>query len=72
MLASFVNTDVTIGSTTNPTVNITLDQCYFKELAVKKAPKDLIYQTLKFSATYSLTNSEMIKILLTNTVSGSY
>jgi hypothetical protein len=72
MSASFVNTDVTIGSTANPALTITLDQCYFKELAIKKAPKDLIYQTLKFTATYSLTNSEMIKILLTNTVSGTY
>jgi hypothetical protein len=72
MSVALVNTDVTIGSTTNPALTITLDQCYFKELAIKKAPKDLIYQTLKFTATYSLTNSEMIKILLTNTVSGTY
>jgi hypothetical protein len=72
MSIALVNTDVTIGSATNPTLAITLDQCYFKELAIKKSPKDLIYQTLKFSATYSLANSEMIKMILTNTKSGTY
>jgi hypothetical protein len=32
----------------------------------------VVYQTLKFTATYSLANSEMIKAVLTNTVSGTY
>ena len=72
MLVSLVNTDVTIGSASNPSLVISLDQCYFTELAIKKTPKDVVYQTLKFTATYSLANSEMIKAVLTNTVSGTY
>jgi hypothetical protein len=72
LYVTLVNTDVTIGSSTNPSLLISLDQCFFKELAIKKSPKDLIYQSLKFNATYSLANSEMIKLLLTNTKSGTY
>jgi hypothetical protein len=72
MLLNIVNTDVTIGSTTNPTLTITLNQVYFKELGIKKTPKDLVYQTLKFHATYKLADSQMVKVVLTNTQSGTY
>jgi len=66
------NTDVTIGSTTNPTLAITLNQVYFKELGRKVTPKDTVYQTLKFTATYKLADSAMISAVLTNTQSGTY
>ena len=72
MYVSLVNTDVTIGTASNPSLVISLDQCFFKELAVKKTPKDLIMQSLKFSATYSLANSETLNLVLTNTKSGTY
>jgi hypothetical protein len=69
MSIALVNTDVNIGVVpSHPTLAITLDQVYFTELGIKKSPKDLTYQVLKFKATYSLTNSEMIKAVLTNTV----
>ena len=72
MYVSLVNTDVTIGSTYYPSLLISLDQVYFKELSIKKSPKDLIYQSLKFSCTYSLANSEMLNIVLQNGKSSSY
>jgi Phage tail tube protein len=62
------NTDVTIGSSSNPEVNITLDQVYFTELSRPIKVKDLVYQTVKFTATYSTSNSEMLNIITTNTV----
>lgn len=68
MLIDLKNTDVTIGSTTHPEVAITLDQVYFTEFSRPFKIKDLVYQTLKFKATYSTTNSEMAKIVVTNTV----
>jgi len=72
MYVQLVNTDVTIGSTYYPSLLISLDQVYFKELAIKKSPKDLIYQTLKWDATYSLADSEMLNIVLQNAKSSSY
>jgi hypothetical protein len=69
LLISLVNTDVSVGVVpSHPTVNITLDQVYFTELSRPIKIKDLVYQTVKFSATYSTTNSEMGKVVVTNTV----
>ena len=69
MLISLVNTDVSIGVVpSHPTVNITLDQCYFTEFSRPIKIKDLTYQTVKFKAVYNVTNSEMGKIVVTNTV----
>jgi hypothetical protein len=66
---NLVNTDVTIGSTSNPSVLITLDQVYFTEISRPIKIKDLVYQTVKFSATYSTANSEMLNIVVDNTAS---
>jgi hypothetical protein len=68
MLLDLKNTDVTIGSTSHPEVAITLDQVYFTEYSRPIKIKDLVYQTIKFKATYNTTNSEMIKAVVTNTV----
>jgi hypothetical protein len=72
VLVDMKNTDVVIGSTTNPELKITLDQVFFTEFGRPIKVKDLVYQTVKFRCTYSLANSELMKILLTNTVSGTY
>jgi hypothetical protein len=72
MQVTLVNTDVTIGTASNPTLTIQLDQCNFKDLGIKKDPKGVVYQSLKFSASYSLANSEMINMSLQNTTSGTY
>ena len=72
MLIDLKNTDMTLGSATNPELIITLDQVYFTEYSRPIKVKDLVYQTVKFRATYSLANSEMLNIVLTNTISGTY
>jgi len=68
ILIDLKNTDVTIGSTTNPEVAITLNQVYFTEYSRPIKIKDLVYQTIKFKATYKIADSAMGKIVVTNTV----
>lgn len=63
------NTSITLGTSTNPALTITLDQVYITKLPLKRSVKDLVYQTVTFEATYSIANSEMIKAVLTNTTS---
>jgi hypothetical protein len=69
LLIDLKNTDVSIGVVpSHPEVTILLDQVYFTEFSRPFKLNDLVAQTLKFKATYSLTNSEMAKITVTNTV----
>ncbi len=68
LLIDIKNTDVTIGAATNPELKITLDRVYFTEISRPFKVKDLVYQSIKFKATYSTANSEMVKFALTNTV----
>jgi hypothetical protein len=68
LLIDIKNTDVTIGTAYNPEVKIKLDQVYFTEFSRSFKVNDLVLQTIKFKCTYSLTNSEMAKLTVTNTV----
>ena len=68
MLIDLKNTDVTIGTASNPELAITLNQVYFYDSTIKVTPKDTVYQTVKFRATYKLSDTQMIKAVLTNTV----
>jgi hypothetical protein len=68
MLIDLKNTDVTIGSAANPEVAITLNQVYFTDYSRPIKIKDLVYQTIKFKATYKIADSAMGKIVVTNTV----
>ena len=63
------NTDVTINSTAHPILNITLAKCTFQELGRPLKVKDLTYQTIKFKCSYSVSNTLMGEIILTNSVS---
>jgi hypothetical protein len=63
------NTDVTINSTGHPTLNITLAKCTFTELGRPFKVKDLTYQTVKFKAVYSVSDTLMGEIILTNSLS---
>lgn len=69
MLIDLKNTDVTLGTSTNPELKITLNQVFFSEYSRPIKVKDLVYQTVKFRATYKLADSAMITAVLTNTVS---
>lgn len=69
MIVDVKDTDVNIGVVpSHPELKITLDQVYFTDYTRPIKLKDLVYQTLKFKATYSTATSEMIKTVLTNTV----
>lgn len=67
MLIDLINTDVTLGSSTNPELKITLNQVFFTDYSRPIKIKDLVYQTVKFTASYKLADSAMITVLLTNT-----
>lgn len=72
LIVTIKNTDVSIGVVpSHPTVTVTLDQVYFTEFSRSIKIKDLVYQTVKFSATYSTANSEMLNIVTTNTAATS-
>jgi len=66
------NTDVTINSTAHPIFNITLAQVTFQELGRPFKVKDLVYTTVKFKASYSLSNSLMGEVIVTNSNSTGY
>ena len=63
-----INSDVTIGSTANPELRIDLAKVTFTDLGRPIKVGDVIYQTVKFVASYSVGDSLMIKSVLTNTV----
>jgi len=66
------NTDVMINSSFHPIFNITLAQVTFQELSRPLKVKDLTYQTVKFKASYSLSNSMMGEVIVTNANSTGY
>lgn len=72
MRISAVNTSVTLGNATNPTVQIDLFKVKLQEVARKIDNNNLVLQTLKFKAYYSLSDSKMVTITLTNTQSTAY
>lgn len=62
----------TIGSASNPTLTIDLAKVKFQEVARKISNDDIVTQTLKFKAFYSLTDSKMVTATLRNLVSSAY
>jgi hypothetical protein len=63
------NTDVTLGSSTNPELYLDMPKCTIQELGRPFKVKDLTYQQVKFKASYSVTDTMMAKAVLTNAVS---
>lgn len=61
------NTDVTIGTTTNPQLQIDLAKVIFQELTRPLNNPDIVIQTLAFKGYYSLTDSKAITAKLINT-----
>lgn len=68
MRISMVNSDVTIGSTSNPALVIDLAKVYVTDFSKPFKIKDIMYQTIKFNAAYDPTPAFMIRGTLTNTV----
>lgn len=63
------NTDATIGAATNPRIYIDMPKCTIQELGRPFKVKDLVYQSIKFKAVYSVSDTLMTKIVLINAVS---
>ncbi|MGE0536638.1 MAG: phage tail tube protein [Pirellulales bacterium] len=67
MRLTMANTDVTIGSGTNPTVQFDLPKVQFMEFSRSTENDNLVRQTLKFTAEYDTTTALTIQALLANT-----
>jgi hypothetical protein len=61
------NPSVTIGASSAPTIVITLAKVSLQDLSVSGGNKDIVKQTIKFKGHYSLADSKMLDIVLTNT-----
>jgi hypothetical protein len=70
ILLDIKNTDVTIGTSTNPELIFNMPKCTIQELGRPFKVKDLVYQQVKFKAVYSISDTLMLKATLTNTVNG--
>lgn len=62
----------TIGNSSNPTLTIDLAKVKFTEVARNISNDDVVTQTLKFKAHYSLADSKMITATLRNLVASAY
>lgn len=67
-----VNSAVTIGVTSHPTITVNLARAKLTEVSRKVDDKGIVSQTIKFVAFYSLSDTEMLDITLRNTVTSGY
>ncbi len=69
MRLDLVNSDVTEGSAaTNPEFRLDLAKVFFTEFSRPIKIKDVVYQTVKFNASYSVSDGFMARALVTNSV----
>ena len=61
-----VRSDIIIGATSNPAINITLPKVSFESFNEKRKIDDIVEQTIKFMAHYSLSDAMAIQALVTN------
>jgi hypothetical protein len=72
MRLTIANTDVTIGSATNPTLQFDLPSLAFTEFSRDSNNKNIVKQTLKLAGELDLTTALTIQCLLANTQTTSY
>lgn len=72
MRIQLVNSDVTLGSATNPTLTFDMAKVILSEVARNLKNNDLVSQVLKFKAFYSISDTSMITAKLTNLQSTAY
>ena len=60
------NTDITIGSSTNPKLEIDLAKVKFSEVTKPFTNDDLITQTLSFKGLYDISDAKMVEVTLIN------
>lgn len=68
VLLDIKNTGVTIGTASNPELQIQLDQVYITEWKPAQPIDGMVEQTVTFEGTFSFGDTEMTKAILTNTV----
>ena len=68
-LVTIENTDVTIGTATNPKLEITLAPMSFRDWGMATGQDDIISQTVAFDGNFSLSDSKTLSIDLINTQS---
>ncbi|KKM92197.1 hypothetical protein LCGC14_1220850 [marine sediment metagenome] len=66
MRLTLENTDITIGATTNPKLEIDLARVKFSEVTKPFTNNDLVIQTVSFKAFFDLTDATMINVALIN------
>jgi hypothetical protein len=66
------NTDVLIGAATRPELYIDMPKCTIQEFGRSFKVKDLIYQHIKFRASYSVSDTLMCKAILVNSAPTTY
>lgn len=66
------NTDVTIGSASNPTIQIDIPVASFKDWKRTTANNSLVEQTLDFKCSYDVATAMTAGLILTNTSSAAY
>lgn len=66
MRLDLVNSDLVIGTSTSPEFRIDLAKVYFTEFSRPVKIKDVVYQTVKFKAAYSISDAFMAKALFTS------
>lgn len=66
MRIDIINSDVTIGASSNPALRIDLPKVSFPDWALSGANDELVAQTLKLKAHYSQSDSKFITAILTN------
>ena len=65
---TIINTAVTIGSTTNPTIQFTMPLCYLNDWKIDQSLDGIVQQTIDFEATFYPPTQNALSILLTNIV----
>ena len=68
VVVSIVNTAVTIGSATNPTMTFTMPACYLNDWKIDQSLDGIVQQTIDFEATFGVPSTNALSILLTNIV----
>jgi hypothetical protein len=72
MRIACVNSDVTIGTAGNPTLQLDLAQCSFENWTKNGSNDDLVTQTLGFEGEFSVGDSETIAAMLQNIQTTAY
>lgn len=68
MELKLLNSDVTIGSTSNPTITITLYKLKFSDLTLDRGIDGVVKQKVQFKGLYSSSDSKEIQIVVRNLI----